>query len=213
MHPRAGLKIVDVAVGLFACLILVALCLPACTHAKISTRTDECQSNLRWIGVGLLAYESTHRCFPPGIISWNPNRADPKGEFLCRMSVAPGETCDEDSLGQYSIVSGLTMLLPYVGAQSTFDAYNFDHACCSIVNATAVSQTIKTFICPSNPDGPQPVTGVAASFYRRPPGFTNAPARTDYGLSLGANAYWLTTCQYPTHGSFNGYLGSGLLRC
>ena len=73
-HRRAGLTtgftLIEMLVVIAIVGILIALLLPALSAARATARSTECQSNLRQIGIAILAYAEFNRgVFPP--FRWN----------------------------------------------------------------------------------------------------------------------------------------------
>jgi prepilin-type N-terminal cleavage/methylation domain-containing protein/prepilin-type processing-associated H-X9-DG protein len=72
-NPQArrsrGFTLVELLVVIAIIGILVALLLPAVQAARESARRTQCSNNMKQLGLGLLNYESTHRCFPPAALS------------------------------------------------------------------------------------------------------------------------------------------------
>jgi len=81
-----------------------------------------------------------------------------------------------------------------------YTAYNQLIACCDTRNGTAVAGIVKSYVCPSNPRGFQPLVW---AYYVAPPAATipgsvavgNGPGPTDYVFSVGGVG--LLTCNNP----------------
>lgn len=207
-----GFTLIELLIVMLIIALLAALLFSALTRAFENARQTQCISNLNQLGKALLQYDNQHKVFPPGIISWNGNRGAAPGTpnpAECRFSIADGENCSPGGLGPFGMVSGLTLVLPFLGERSVYEAYNMNWACCSEANATATSNVIKSFICPSNPRGSQPLEAGPSSFYRgldqsyagvNPQNFQSITRAgpTDYALCMGANALMIATCQSPS---------------
>lgn len=66
---RAGFTLIELLVVIAVVGILFALILPAVQQARASARRIQCKSNLHQLGIGVHAYEETHRVFPFGFFS------------------------------------------------------------------------------------------------------------------------------------------------
>jgi prepilin-type N-terminal cleavage/methylation domain-containing protein len=64
-----GFTLVELLVGIAVTGLLVAIMLPAIQKARESARKSQCANNLKQIGLGMQAYLSSHKAFPPGYIS------------------------------------------------------------------------------------------------------------------------------------------------
>lgn len=212
-----GFTLIELLIVMLIIAILAALLLPVFNRVRENARQSSCIANMKNIGTALANYETRHSAFPPGIISWNPNRgtvqAPGQNTQECRFSITTNDTCEDTSLGRFSMVSGLTLILDDMAEKSTYAAYNLDMACCSRSNATAVANIIKTYVCPSNPASPRDrlTAGQPGDFYLGAPPDTNrgttgirSVGPTDYALSMGGNAMVLASCQSPAVGGTGG---------
>jgi prepilin-type N-terminal cleavage/methylation domain-containing protein len=206
-----GFTLIELLVVIAIIAILAALLLPAFQRVRENARQTQCRANLKNIGTALVNYHDQYKVFPPGIISYNPNRQNQNTPAQCQVNPAATAAACADvtpptGFGSYSLVSGFTLVLPFMDERSVYDAYNFNLACCAPANATAVSTVIKTFICPSNPRGQEPLTAGPQEFYRGVDQALGLPAgaqsittvaATDYALSMGGNALMIATCASP----------------
>ncbi|MFM1902655.1 MAG: hypothetical protein RLZZ440_555 [Planctomycetota bacterium] len=66
IRPRQGFSLVELLAVMAIIGTLVSLSLPAVQHARETSRRTSCGNKLHQMGLGLTAYESARRSFPPG---------------------------------------------------------------------------------------------------------------------------------------------------
>ncbi|SIO64676.1 prepilin-type N-terminal cleavage/methylation domain-containing protein/prepilin-type processing-associated H-X9-DG domain-containing protein [Singulisphaera sp. GP187] len=130
---RSGFTLIELLVVVFIIGILVALLLPAVQAARESARRAQCTNNLKQMALAALNFESARGELPPG---YAPPPTDPVG--------ARGNT--------------QVLLLPYLERSALYASFNLTLNLNEAMNhpdtdpnITACSQTVDTFICPSDP--------------------------------------------------------------
>ena len=118
---RFGFTLVELLVVIAIIGVLVALLLPAIQAARESGRRMNCQSNLKQIVLAAHNYHDAMRWLPPASTATNLSGS-----------------------------SGFAAILPYLEESSTYLQYDFSKGNSDPVNLQAVSQRIKTYLCPSS---------------------------------------------------------------
>jgi prepilin-type N-terminal cleavage/methylation domain-containing protein len=118
-RPR-GFTLVELLVVIAIIGVLVALLLPAVQSAREAARRMQCSNNLRQIALAVQNYHDTYRFLPPGA-------SDP--------SLAGS--------------SGFAAILPFLEQAALYQLYDFSKGNSDPANLQAVSQRIKTYLCPS----------------------------------------------------------------
>jgi len=122
----AGFSLVELLVVIGIIGTLLGLLLPAVQAVRNTTRRTTCRSNLRQIGVALLAYHDTHGSFPVGGLEpispkW------PKGRQLAWSA----------------------FILPQLEQESLYSRIDFTKPFDSPDNAEAAAEVVSTYLCPS----------------------------------------------------------------
>ena len=120
---RSAFTLVEILVVIAILGILAAIVVPAVMYARQSAGRLACAANLRQIGVGVTGYEEAHRCYPPQYL-W--------GGGIGRSGWGPH-----------------VPLLPYVGAETTYDQFNVQRDF-EGQNTTATAATPAVYLCPSD---------------------------------------------------------------
>ena len=157
---RGAFTLVELLVVIAIIGILIALLLPAVQAAREAARRMQCTNNLKQIALALHNYHDTHRALPFG----SGGRIGTPGYAIAGTWPA--------------------MILPFVEQRSLYDLFDFKVAMDDAANAEAVRTVVAVYICPSDPQGSEPVLD------NRAPGYNN-PA-TAMGI-------WYPGCMGPTH--------------
>ncbi len=134
-----GFTLIELLVVIAIIAVLIALLLPAVQAAREAARRAQCVNNLKQIGLAIHNYHATHNTFPP----FSVPAADPVNKIWA------------DVFGP----SALMMAMGSMEGGVLYNSFNFTMGCvldCGNQNAagnTTVSfSTVRTFVCPSDPN-------------------------------------------------------------
>jgi prepilin-type N-terminal cleavage/methylation domain-containing protein/prepilin-type processing-associated H-X9-DG protein len=127
--------LVELLVVIAIIAILIGLLLPAVQKVREAGARASCQNNLKQIGLALHNYDSTNNHLPFGNVAWPPY----------------GNTGDiNDTNGTNWAIE----ILPYIEQDALYSRYVQTAANTDPVNALVVTTLVKSFICLSDPNGP-----------------------------------------------------------
>jgi prepilin-type N-terminal cleavage/methylation domain-containing protein/prepilin-type processing-associated H-X9-DG protein len=176
---RSGFTLIELLVVIAIIAVLISLLLPAVQSAREAARRAQCTNNLKQLGLAVHNYHSAQNVVPPsGERGWG-------GEV-------PGTMVDDGGSSGKIVAptnrySMKVHLLPFIEQQSVYNAMNMNHypgpinlndpsdpfnddsapwkLTGGLVNQTAFSTKISTFLCPSDPNPGNPNPAVPTSNY------------------------------------------------
>lgn len=155
-----GFTLVELLVVIAIIGVLVALLLPAVQAAREAARRSQCSNNLKQMALGMLNYEDTYKCLPPGRVG-----CDGDGSYQCA-----GNNSGAGTLGW----SGFVSALPFLEQSPLFNKIDYTPVPWGVTggwdnanNMEVVSARPKFIACPSDNSKPfvdnQPSSGKKAA--------------------------------------------------
>jgi len=183
MTRRRGFTLIELLVVIAIIGVLIALLLPAVQAAREAARRSQCVNNLKQIGLAVANYLSSNSDTMP------PSTVDPPVNQSLSAGI-PGANH-----------SAHVRLLPYLEQTPVYNAINFSvdarwgpasggvapdagniAGAWGVINATATITTVKSFLCPSDPN-----PGASATLGW--PGATKLVGACNYPISIGTNRH------------------------
>ncbi len=125
---RRGFTLIELLVVIAIIAVLVAILLPAVQQAREAARRTTCKNNLKQLGLALHNYHDTNGLLPSRLPSYYNTQ--------CNANVA---------------------ILPFLEASNVYDLYDMNKPATNTVNAAMKDKMPKVFICPSTPNGGDPL--------------------------------------------------------
>lgn len=136
-YRSRAFTLIELLVVIAIIAMLIALLLPAIQQAREAARRSQCSSNLRQLGLAMLAYHESFGQLPPGTVNWYNESAG-------------------TVYGQPPRTTYIVHLLPHMGETVAYDNVNFSHLPVNpgLVwfgnNALATSHVQPLLRCPSD---------------------------------------------------------------
>jgi prepilin-type N-terminal cleavage/methylation domain-containing protein/prepilin-type processing-associated H-X9-DG protein len=190
-RPATGFTLIELLVVIAIIGVLIGLLLPAVQKVREAAARMSCQNNLKQLGLAMHNFENSYGGFPP-----------------CRVNnPGPSFTSFPHAKFQHTWAP---FMFPYIEQQALYNKYNFNvnfddnvDSSRGTTNMIAIQTDIKTFLCPSAPDG------------RRQLGITPNIGVTDYSPTTSVTPSQYVTVTLPPAPidlSLRGVLGQNVLR-
>lgn len=165
---KRGFTLIELLVVIAIIAILVALLLPAVQQAREAARRTQCKNNLKQIGLALHNYLDVYTVFPPSFVS----------------DISTTNTTG----GEWSIHA---RLLPYIENANLYNQADLSLTYEDPANNGIATQRIATYLCPSEVNDRQRLSGTAPVHYP-----------LNYGFNGGTWRVWDNASRVPGNGAF-----------
>jgi prepilin-type N-terminal cleavage/methylation domain-containing protein/prepilin-type processing-associated H-X9-DG protein len=163
-RQRAGFTLIELLVVIAIIGVLTGLLLPAVQKARAGANRTQCANNMRQVAIAVHTYLEARGTFPPDkLYSYDPTMPN---------------------------WSWLANILPLMDEGSSYDAAKIGASPPNAINQSLpeIAQSVKTFLCPSDPDSYQGPQSHESNFDMLDPvlgALTYAP--TSYRANIGSN--------------------------
>ncbi len=117
--------------------LLVGLVLPAVGAARESARISQCSNNIKQIGIGMHAYESATRCFPPGVVGYDWPASATTNPNLQTFNA------------NFNLFGPLVRVLPFIEQDDVHAKFDYAKSLQDSPNKSVAATLIPTYLCPS----------------------------------------------------------------
>jgi len=136
---RNGFTLIELLVVIAIIAVLVAILLPAVQQAREAARRSTCKNNLKQIALAVHNYHDTYNMTPHS------------GGWA-------------STIAAYKHASPLVSILPFVEASATYDLYDYNQFWSHANNSVMKDKMPRVLICPSTPNGGDPITSTNATY-------------------------------------------------
>jgi prepilin-type N-terminal cleavage/methylation domain-containing protein/prepilin-type processing-associated H-X9-DG protein len=187
---RAAFTLIELLVVIAIIAILIGLLLPAVQKVREAAARVSCQNNLKQLGLAAHNFESNNGTLPPSLV--------------VELGLPPGSPGAPGFPYPGIVHSWAIGFLPYIEQGTLFAQYNVNFPWFSSPsfipgtpnNLAVVGTSVKTFVCPSTPRGPNVLS--IASFSFGPLTLPKLPtAVSDYAPCSSINPGSITFFGYP----------------